>query len=248
MKGTFFSKPLEWNIETKGEAWEQGANLEGILSVKNHGTESVSLVSSGVALSYAEIKKVQARNPEAFRFESTVSFADENIAPGETKSLNFTFPIPVNGGITDKKSSYYLSFGQNSSEAQLQLKVEPKNLYTKIIGLLDTFYRFKVKEVKTNKKGVEYKLLPPTARDMANIDSLLLTFSMSEEILRMRYEFQVKRLDTASVTTKINKESVIVEKELSPKDYSLGRDLINQDQLQRSIESVLGEVKIKSVF
>lgn len=248
MKGTFFSKPLEWNIETKGEAWEQGTKLEGLLSVKNHGSESVSLASTGVALSYAEIKKVQARNPEAFRFESTVSLPEENIAPGETKSLNFTFPIPVNGGITDKKSSYYLSFGQQFSEGQLQLKVEPKSLYTKIIGLLDTFYRFKVKEIKATKKGIEYKLLPPTARDMANIDSLLLTFSMSEEILRMRYEFQVKRLDTASVTTKINKESVSLEIELSPKEYSLGRDMINQDQLLKSIESVLAEVKLKSVF
>jgi hypothetical protein len=64
----------------------------------------------------------------------------------------------------------------------------------------------------------------------------------------MDYDFQVRKLDTAGVTTKVNKVAVKISRVLSPKEFSLGRDMINQDTLLKSIESVLAEVKLKSVF
>lgn len=247
MKGTFFSKPLEWNIETVGESWQQGETLKGVLKVKNHSTEKVSLSDCGVVLAHADIKKVHTRTEGALKAESTATFK-EDVAPGSDAQIEFSFAIGPNSPITDKKASYYLGFGKNFSESQLQVKVEPKNLYLKVVGLLDTFHRFKLKEVKAAKKGVEFKLLPPTAREMANIDSLLITFSMQEENLVIKFDFQVKKLDTSSITTKINKESVSIEKSLAPKDYSLGRDMINQDQLLKTLESVISLVKLKAVF
>lgn len=248
MKGTIFNKPLEWNIETVGESWQQGDMLRGTLRVKNHGLETLPLSESGVGLATADIKKVQSRTEGALKMEKSSTFSKSEITPGEELTLDFTFHIGPNSPVTDKKSSYYLGFGKNWIEGQLQVKVEPKVLYTKIVGLLDTFHRFKLKEIKTAKKGVEFKLIPPTARDMANIDSLLLTFSMDDQNLTMSYDFQVKKLDTSGISTKINKEAVIVKKTLSPKEYSLGKDMINQDTLLKSVEAVLSEVKMKAVF
>jgi hypothetical protein len=248
MKGTFFSKPLEWNIETVGEAWLQGDTLKGILRVKNHGAEKANLAESGVALAHADIKKVHTRTEGALRPEKTISFQETELLPGAEAQIDFSFVISPNGAITDKKASYYLGFGKLFNESQLQVKIEPKALFSKIVGLMDTFHRFKLKEVKAVKKGVEFKLLPPTSRDMANIDCLLLTFSMDEENLSLKFDFQVKKLDTSAVTTKINKASVSIEKILTPREYSLGRDMINQDQLLKAVEAVLSEVKMKAVF
>lgn len=248
MKGTFFSKPLEWNLETIGEAWQQGAPLKGTLKVKNHGAEAMTLKESGVAIGVADIKKIHARAEGAMKPEQKSDFGDVELKPNEEKTIEFTFTLNENAYVTDKKSSYYLSFGKNFSESQLQLKIEPRQLFGKIIGLLDTFHRFKLKEYKGAKKGVEYKLLPPTARDMANIESLLLTMQMDGETLVLKFDFQVKKLDTSSTTTKINKESATIERRLTPKEYSLGRDMINQDQLLKITEAVLSEVKIKAVF
>lgn len=248
MKGTFFSKLLEWNIETVGESWQQGEILKGLLKVKNHGTEKVSLNDCGVVLAYADIKKVHSRSEGALKPESKATFKEVDLLPGSDSQIEFSFSLGPNGPITDKKASYYLGFGKNFSESQLQVKVEPKNLYTKVVGLLDTFHRFKLKETKAARKGVEFKLLPPTSREMANIDSLLLTFSMKEENLVLKFDFQLKKLDTSSITTKINKESVSIEKSLTPKEYSLGRDMINQDQLLKTVESVISDVKIKAIF
>ena len=248
MKGTFFNKPLEWNIETVGEAWQQGSSITGTLRVKNHGTEAVDLSDAGVGLSHADIKKVHSRAEGALKPLETATFAVKELKAGAETELSFSFNVGPNSPVTDKKTSYYLGFGKNFQESNLQTKIEPKVLYTKIVGLLDTFHRFKLKEFKAAKKGVEFKLLPPTARDMANIDSLLLTFSMDNETLSMRFDFQVKKLDTTSATTKINKDSVLIEKTLAPKEYSLGRDMINQDQLLKTVESVISEVKMKAVF
>lgn len=248
MKGTFFSKPLEWNIETIGESWQQGSELKGTIRLKNHGAERIVLTDCGVGLAHADIKKVHTRTEGALKPEVTKTFSESEMNPGAEISMEFSFTLSANAPVTDKKGSYYLTFGQKFIEGQLQVKVEPNILYTRVIGLLDTFHRFKLKEYKTVKKGVEYKLLPPTSRDMANIESLLLTFSMNDSLLNLKFDFQVKKLDTSSVTTKVNKESLSIEKSLSEKDYSLGRGMINQDQLLKNIEAVLSDVKMKAVF
>ncbi len=248
MKGTFFSKPLEWNIETDKESWTQGENITGVLRLKNHGSESVDLTDAGVAIAYADIKKVHARTEGAMKFDAKALFSEKELKGQEQKELSFSLTLPGNCAVTDKKASYYLAYGKNHSESHLMLKVEPKILFGKVISLMDTFFRFKLKEFKGVKNGVEYKLIPPTARDMANIDSLNLIFSMQGENLQMDYEFFVRKLDTAGVVNKINKLSVKIPKNLTPKEFSLGKDMINQDVLLKSIEGVISEVKLKSVF
>lgn len=248
MKGAFFSKPLEWSIETKDESWQQGGLIVGTLRVKNHGTEAADLNGSGAAIAYADIKKVHSRAEGAFKIEARALFNKATLAAGEGLDLPFSLPLPPNGAITDKKGSFYLIYGKDCQENNLQLKVEPKILFGKLIGLLDTFYRFKLKEFKAAKNGVEYKLIPPTARDMANLESLSLIFSTQDDLLNLDFEFLVKKLETSGVTNKIAKSSIKIQKSLTPKEYSLGRDMINQDVLLKVFEGVIAEVKLKSVF
>lgn len=248
MKATFFNKPLEWNLETTSESWQQGSTLEGKLTVKNHGPEAADLTGAGVSLAHADIKKVHARADGALKKETESLLEKNSLGPGESTEINFSLPFPENCPVSDKKSTYFLVYGKNLSENHLQLKVEPRALFTKIVGILDTFERFKVKEVKGNKNGVEYKLIPPTSREMANLDSLALILSMDGETLKLTFDFAVKKLETSGVTNKINKVSVKVKKELSPPQYSLGKDMINQDELLKTFKAVLTEVKLNNVF
>jgi hypothetical protein len=83
---------------------------------------------------------------------------------------------------------------------------------------------------------------------MANLDSLLLAMEMEGETLNLTFEFQVKKLDTSGVTNSIKKETAKIKRSLAPKEYSLGRDMINQDALLKMFEGVIGEVKIKNAF
>jgi hypothetical protein len=200
-----------------------------------------------VALGVADIKKIQSRAEGALKPEQTLTFPSQILNPGATAELAFKFPIGANSPVTDKRASYYLSFGSNCSDTQLQVRVDPNHLFTKVLGLMDTFHRFKVKDYKAGKKGVEYKLLPPSSREMANVETLILTFSTVGENLRLKFDFQVKKFDTTSVTTKVYKESVGIERELTPREHSLGKGMINQEQLLKNIEAVLSEIKLKNV-
>jgi len=248
MKGAFFQKPLEWSIETPDESWQQGAKVRGVLRVKNHGAEAIPLNSSGVGLAYADIKKVHAKTDGVLKPAPQLNFPEENLAAGETKELNFELELPANCPVSDKKATWFLTYGKEAKENHLQLNIQPRALFGKLTGLLDTFHRFKLKEFKGTKNGVEYKLIPPTSRDMANLDSLLLGLEMEGETLHLTFEFAVKKLDTSGVTNSIKKETAKIRRSLGPKEYSLGRDMINQDSLLKIFESVIGEVKIKNQF
>lgn len=248
MKGTFFNKPLEWSIETSAESWQQGEVVSGTLKVKNHAQEEVKWNKAGVALAYAEVKKVHARTQGALKPEIEKTYTETSLGPGETLDLSFSLHLPENCSITDKKASYFLTYGRELTEGHLMLKIEPRLLFTKVTGLLDTFHRFKIKDIKGSKKGVEYKLLPPTSREMASLETLVLSMQMKGKQLEMNFDFKVKKLDTSSVSNKMNKESVKIKRELSPKEYSLGQDMINQDQLLKVLESVLDEVKLNNIF
>ena len=248
MKGTFFNKPLEWNVETKEESWPQGGTVNGFLRVKNHSSDSVDLGDAGVSLAYAEIKKVHAKAEGALKLSVSKQFEEKTLPAGGTLELPFALAIDPNAPVSDKKGSIFLTYGRGLLENHLQLNVQPNALFGKVIGLMDTFQRFKLKEFKAVKTGVEYKLIPPTSRDMANIESLLLTFAMDQENLALTFDFQVKKLDTSSVTNKITKTSIKIQKNLTPKEYSLGRDMIHQDSLLKAIETVVSEVKMKAVF
>lgn len=248
MKGAFFKTPLEWSIETPDESWQQGAKVRGVLRVKNHGSETLSLSSSGVGLAYADIKKVHAKAEGVLKPAPRTNFDKSELAPGETRELPFDLELPANCPVSDKKATYFLTYGSDAAENHLQLSILPRALFGKLTGLLDTFHRFKLKEFKGTKSGVEYKLIPPTSRDMANLDSLLLGLEMEGETLHMTFEFAVKKLDTSGVTNSIKKETAKIKRSLLPKEYSLGRDMINQDSLLKIFESVIGEVKIKNQF
>jgi hypothetical protein len=248
MKGTYFQKPLEWNIETPDESWQQGGKVRGILRVKNHGNEPASLKSCGAGLAYADIKKVHAKAEGILKPRPQMTFPEGDLAPGETKELNFELDLPANCPVSDKRATYFLTYGKDSKENHLQMNIQPRVLFGKLVSLLDTFQRFKLKEFKGTKNGVEYKLIPPTSREMANLDSLLLSLEMEGETLNLSFEFQVRKLDTSGVTNSIKKETAKIKKSLAPKEYSLGRDMINQDALLKMFESVIGEVKIKNAF
>lgn len=248
MKGSFFNKPLEWSIETQGESWQQGSTIKGVLKVKNHGTDPLPLEKAGVGIAHADVKKVHARKEGVLKPVVNQLLSETTIKNGETLELPFALDFPANCPVTDKRSTFFLTYGQQLIENHLQLKVEPLVLFGKIIGLLDTFFRFKLKEYKAVKQGVEYKLIPPASREMANMDSMNLTFSMQGEVLILSFDFQVKKLDTSSITTKINKESVKVIREVPPREYSLGKEMINQDQLLKVLEGVIGSVKIQNAF
>lgn len=243
MRGTFVHGPIEWNIDLNGESWSQGALIQGKLVLKNKSSAPVSLEGAGVQLSYSEIKKIQSRDPKALKAVIAVELDISTIDSGEEKTIPLKFKLADDCGVTDAKNSMYVALGPQKSESQLQVHVTPQKIFLEMIKLLETFQRFKLKSFKSNKELVEFKLTPPSSRELVQVDHLLLSMRLLEKNLLMSFDFAMKTLDTQGVTNKVKKESKLMELTLTPKEYSLGMDMINQDVMLQRLESVVKVVK-----
>lgn len=246
MKGAAFLKPIEWQIDIEGESWAQGSPITGVLRAKNTSGEAVPLLG-GLQLAVAEMKKVHARDAIAFKTEAEFKWSEATLAAGAEAQLPFSFTLPANCSVTDKKASFYAAYGPTFKEANLQLNVVPRKLFVEITRLMETFQRFKPKDIKSGKGAVEFKLIPPTSRDFAHVEALHLSQSLAGDQLQLDFLFKVKTLDTQSVTTKVAKDEKRITKLLSPREYLLGRDMLNQDGVLKAIDEVLSSVKMKGL-
>lgn len=243
MKGAFFQKPIEWQIDVQGESWAQQDKISGVVTVKNTGDAPWEL-TGGIQLAHAEMKKVHSRDEKAFKKESETVFSSGSLAPGESKTLPFSFSLPANCAVTDKKASFYVAYGPKLVESNLQLNVTPLKLFGEVIKLFETFQRFKLKEIKAAKGAVEYKLLAPTSREFAHVEALHLLQSLEGENLKLEFNFKVKALDMQSVTTKVAKEERTLTRVLTPREYRMGKDMLNQDGVLKAITETLGQIKM----
>ena len=245
MKGTFFAKPLEWNVDVQGESWRQGDKVTGQVVLKNHSNDALALDKQGMILAQGDMRKVHARDPKAFNVIAHLTFPQSDPTGPESLTLPIDFELPANCAITDKRTSFYLAYGVDSREANLQLKVEPRKLFGEVTKLMETFQRFKFKDVKAVKGGVEYKLHPPSSRDWAHVETLLLTLSLQGDQLHLAFCFNTKTIDKDSITTALAKDKREFERVLGPREYSLGKDMPNQEGLMKVLDGVLAEVKSK---
>lgn len=251
MKGTLFKKPLEFQIQTDGEKWNQGESLNGTLSIKNHSKEAIDISSYGVYLAYGEIKKIQQKKEGMLKETSDKkSFNDKLLPPSGGMQFDFQFKLDPNVKITDKKSSYYLVYGplETLDAGYLQLQIDPRPLYNSIVGLFDTFHRFKLKDKKMSKEAVEFKLIPPNSKEFLSLEALQLQFSIDGGKLFMHYIFKNKKLNISSGELSTIKNKVEFKQDLLLSDFLLNQSDLDQDKILKKTQEILDQVRRKIVF
>jgi hypothetical protein len=249
MKAISNLRKLELSLETNGENWVQGSVLSGTLKIKNSGTETESLKDFKVGLAYAEIKKVHAKASNCFKIKNSQELSKDSIEASSSFEYLFEFKFDPNITVTDKKGSYHLLYGALDNPFHLQVSVLPQPLFLEVMKLFETFFRFKLKEFKGTQRGVDFILIPPTAREFVQVDSLTVSPLLEGENLNIDFTFALKKIDLVAASTgggnKMTKETKSISKTLTPKEYLMGKTHLDQDKLLKMIESVLSEVKIK---
>ena len=249
MKAFSNLRKLELSLETQGEQWNQGAKVSGVLKIKNAGTDIESLDDLKVGIAYADIKKVHAKTSGCFKVTSSINLPQSSLAANEQLECPFEFSLDSNTTVTDKKGSYHLLYGNLDQPFHLQISILPQPLFVELMKLFETFFRFKQKEYKGTKEGVDFILIPPTAREFVQVETLTLSPKVAGENLTLDYTFHLKKIDLVAASTgggnKMTKEAKTMSQNLTPKDYRMGKTHIDQDKLLKLIESVLTEVKIK---
>lgn len=250
MKGTLFQKPLEFNLEVHGETWNQGSEIQGTLEVTNHGADNVDLSSYGVALALGNMRKVKAKDAEAFAIEQASNFATSELAPGAKSKLEFRYSLPLNGPISDKTQSPYLVYGNlENRDGNLKLAVEPSLTFKPLLDVLDVFFRFKIKERKSAKTTVDFKLVTPDAKEFKALDSLVLKMKeLPEQGIDLKFQFQMKNIGVSAGTVEVKKSKDERTLKLSAKDYLFQKNAPNQDAIRKLLQGVFDEVLPKQFF
>ena len=250
MKGTYFQKPLEFNVLIDGESWHQGHTISGSLKVKNHGPELKNLSDIGVQLGFAQAKKLKAKDSECFEISSKSYFDEsETLNEGEEKEMSWSFTLAEDALITEKNAGQYLLYGTTQGiwqGGQLELNILPSPVIQKFFEIFELFFRFKVKEFKNKKGLVDAKMVAPQNREYANIKALNCQIKNIDSKLIIKYIFKLKKIDYLENEMKLKDETQKMDFELGPKDYLMfGKD-IDQTKVENHLRSVLDNVlKIK---
>lgn len=256
MRGIFFQKPLEFGIKTDGESWRQGDTMSGILTLRNHGTEPVS-IDPRVVLAAGELKKVRAKSEGAFR--TLAEWGDFSrpiqLGPQQAHELSWSFTLDVNAPITDSSKSPFLLYGASSTPdqldqlGQLQLNIVPSLVFEEFLNVFQARFRFVVKTRKFSKERVEVKLAPPDGQAFAALEHLMvgLEFSKSDrETLHIHYTFTTKRLEASAASIDVSKQKKALFQEISSGQYRLPSGRLDDERFEAAIREALdaGESKL----
>ena len=249
MKGTYFARPLEFQISVEGESWVQGSLITGTLICTNHSLDEISCENFGVQLALGDFKKIKARDEKAFKSLMGQNMPATLKVGGKKKAeLNFSFQLDINAPITDKKASLYLCYGNlNEVCGQLQLAVGPRPIFSSVIEIADIFLRFQCKETKYSEDKVLFKLTPPESKEFLGLEEVILQLQTQADNVHADYEFKHKTLGVESGLMKINKKTKQISQVWGPKDIFLGKDIPNQDKILALLKQAVGSHKPPSI-
>ncbi|MBF0313530.1 MAG: sporulation protein [Oligoflexia bacterium] len=236
MKGIYIKNGSEFYLEAFGEQWLQGEKLKGVMGVKNHSANALTIPTLEVNLALGEFKKVHAKNHQTWEEVSSIKMAGPHTIQGkESLQFPFEFTLDKNAAITDKGSGLFLLYGEEGAwkkeelYGHLQLIVDQHPYLNYFIETFERFIRFKVKQKKFSSKGrVEYKMAPPDAKEWKNIESMTLAFNFEKKAkesnkdnIELHYLFTTKSLDLADGQLAVQKKKKEFSQTLTPSQYQL---------------------------
>lgn len=247
MKGMFFQQPLEFRLEVDGDEWRQGDQIICKLSVKNRGTSSVSINELFLHLASGSLKKVKQKADDAFEILTSANFSPPSeIGPNEELSFEHTFKLDINCMISEKAQSLFLICGSQSlanAAGNLQLNVLPHAHIEALTSLIETYFSFVLKGQKSKKQWVESKLTPPSGGLFTTLEHVLLQCCFKEDALQLKYIFKSKKLSATAATVSVVKTKSEFTQQLTPSQYILPGDFIDNDALQGFIREALATVE-----
>lgn len=246
MRGVSVQHPCEFRLDVQGDDFVQGRPVQCSLTVKNHGDSSVIIEAPTLVLALANLKKVKAKDWSGFE---TVSSAElergVEIGVKSEYTFRYTFELDLNATITDKSQSMYFLYGSSSdvgSLGQLLLTVSPHAHLRAFFDTMTSAFSF-VAKGETSKDGWTCaRFKPPESRRMSFVEELNLSAHQTADALELRYVFSVKKFDSSMTKVEVKKGKAEVRQTLPRSEYLFGGEFLNQEYVEKMIDSALAEV------
>ena len=251
MRSVFFQRPLEYQIATTREEWNQGDSLSGTMRVRNSGAGFLPVQSAQILLVYALKKELKDGQADAWQMLETLNFNLPELAAGTQHTAEWTLPLPSDCPITDKSGTLFLLFGgtevlENGGRIDLQVRLHP--LLQSFLQTFTTQFKFLEKHRKHVKGWAEAKLNPPDTQEYSSLDHLLCHLRVREEQLEVRHFFKVKVFSREEDFVKIRRKTRELEQSLTPEDYLQPGGFPNRNCFRERIDEALGTVRASVLF
>lgn len=247
MRGVLIQHPFEYRLDVPGDSFEQGAIVPCSLTIKNHGPTTAPSQQLTLELSQGILKKVKAKDSDAFASVTRLVVPPSSeLLPGNQQTLDCSITLSPNAPVTDKQTSLYLLYGNESNQSglgQLLLTVHPHPHIRHTFDTMTTVFNF-LNKGESHKNGrTMAKLKAPDSRRFSLVEELALAaWFEDDESLSLQFLFTVKKFDHSGSAVNVKKGKVEVLRRLAPSDYLFGGGFVRQEFVEEQIEVALSEV------
>lgn len=247
MRGVNIQQPYEFRLEVQGDDFVQGQSVPCVLTVKNRSGAPSTLQTPALLLAVGNLKKVKAKDADAFEVLARAECERGIEIPGDGQSsFEHSFALDTNAVITDKSQSLFLLYGNSEQPAELAQLLLTVKVHPHVQAIFDTFttvFSFISKGESSKKDGWTcIKLKAPDSRRMSLVEELNFAVRSENGELKVKYLFNVKRFDTSMSSVNVKKGKVEVEQTWSAQDYLFGGGFVRQEYVEKMIDAGLAEV------
>ena len=251
MRSVFFQNPLEYQIQTENEEWNQGDSIQGRLRVRNISAEQVSPVVSKVVVAYAVRKELKSGDAQTWKvLLEKQPISAESLLPQAEINSEWELKLSNDCPITDKSASPFLLFGgENVMEegGRIDLRVELHPLLQSFLQTFTTQYKFLEKYRKSREDYTEVKLVPPDSKEFPNLEQILCLLRIHDEQLESIFRFRMKGFSRDGESMKVVKKKREFEIQMKPDEYLLPGGFPNRNLFREKISEAL-DVARQRVF
>ncbi len=224
MRSVFFQNPLEYQIQTDREEWNQGDSIQGRLRVRNMSGNSVPSIQSSLVLAYG------------------MPISGANLDPQGEINTEWELKLNDDCPITDKSASLFLLFGGDKvmeEGGRIDLRVELHPILQSFLQTFTTQFKFLEKYRKSKEDHTEVKLVPPESKEFPNLEQILCMLKIHEEQLESVFQFKMKGFSRDGENMKVVKKKREFEIQMTPEEYLLPGDFPNRQLFREKISEAL---------
>jgi hypothetical protein len=247
MRSIFIQKPLEFRLEVPIEFGGQGDPAPCTLSVRNHSEERVPLSELSLQLALGDLKKVKAKDAQAFRVLATAELDRSAVLmPNASLSVVWDLVLDINAPITDKAQSLFFLYGNSSSTSllgQLPLTVKMHPHLRAIFDTCETVFGLSNRGESWRDGFTTVKFQAPDLRKFSLVDEISIGARFVDGgAVELIYNFKVKKIAATAHSLNFKKGRVEVAQTWRSEEYLFGGGFIRQDFIDKSLEEAFSAV------
>lgn len=200
MKAFYFAKPLEHRLETVGEDYAQGDEIQGTLTTVNRAAAEHGPLTLKVGLAHALYKQLKESPADALSISQSIPLAaDVVLKPGQETSHSWILRLPPDCPISTKLGGPFLVYGAAGDlgkAGKIDLPVRLAPALEAFVETVENHFAFVAKGRTTLEDFTEVAFKPPDS--YPTLTEFAVSMRLGPDQVELRFRAKRKRLSGAA--------------------------------------------------